>query len=717
MGWLAVPAGQAFAQQGVFTGMQAGVESTFSSVMTRVTFASGAVTTTSSQNVYPILRLNISTLLYPGLRLTAGDVYEVNAFANHAGPLTTNSSITGNRPFVLLRSTNPTLSPGVGYFRRVARDRTVGLSDVSLTNDEYDGYLGWQPEGGPRSDFQYVRTNTYDGQRAFQNIEKDFASALSQYHYQDLGLYYRGAYLRTADQIGGLDSRQTTNFIRGDYSQTFLQKRLVWNVTGNLNRQDVTTEVHGTGGEVALPIIPFAGLSVISDTPVTARLSTNPQLIDGTLTASAGINLGVPVTPLDAQLRNIGLDLLTPTEVNRFLLWVDRTLPVEISNAFSWDVYTSTDNVLWQRVATVPVAPFGDFENRFEIDFPGVTARYVKLVTRPLSAAVQDSSRFQDIFVTELQAFVRRATGQMNSRVSQNGYLVNTDARLRLLDSPNLYYEGYYLANGNNGFNLTTDTLSNGVSVNHSFGRIFSTFGRFAVEQGRQAQGFRTATVTNATLTIEPIHTFRTSVLYSGLNERVADVPDSRRGLFIQNALQPYRGIDLLAGIGWTSMTRSTGEISHDRLLNLSATITPRQRVSLTLNYDAIVTARSGVFVGDPETREHRSYAALSFDPVRTLHLVLGGEVIASTGQTTRTTLDTNVSWAPFPDGTLQIIFAYNESLRALEFGRDKNTLGAVRWNISRKNYIDVSYQRTKSANELLVTESKIFSVHVRLFL
>jgi hypothetical protein len=107
----------------------------------------------------------------------------------------------------------------------------------------------------------------------------------------------------------------------------------------------------------------------------------------------------------------------------------------------------------------------------------------------------------------------------------------------------------------------------------------------------------------------------------------------------------------------------------------------------------------------------------MSLDPIRTLHLILGGEVIVATGQNTRTSLDVGVNWAPFPDGTLQFIFASNETLRELEFGSEKNTLGAVRWNVSRRSFIDVSFQRTRSETAFQTTQSRIVSATVRFFL
>ncbi len=713
---LVLLAGPASAQEGVFAGMQKGVESVFSSVATTITFASGAVTRTTTTNVYPAFTLNMNTLLFPNVRLSAGGVFEVNMSSTTAGQSTTRSTIANNRPFFLLRSTNPVFSPGVGYFRREARARTAGLSGSKLVNDEYAAYLGWKPAGGPRSDFQFLRTHTFDGERAFQDVTKDFGSLVSSYSYRNLGLYYRGVYLDTDDRIGRLETRQVSHAVRGDYSQSFFQKRLLWNATFNVSHQDLRTAARSSGGEVPLTVTPFAGLASISDTPVTAQLSQNAQLIDGNLTAGAGINLGLAATPADAHLRNIGLDLLTPTEVNRFLIWVDRELPVEITNAFSWEIYSSADNVIWRRETSVPVAPFGAFENRFEVDFPSITARYIKAVTRPLSAAVPDASRFQDIFVTEMQAFVRRPAAQINARLTQDTSLLNTDVRMRILDAPSLYYEGFYLSNRTSGFGSNTDTLSNGLSVNHTFGRIFSAYARCAREQGSQVQGYRVATVTSATLTIEPIPAWRSSFLFSGQDERIAGIPNTRSGWFVQNSARPYRGIDVLFGFGWTSTTRETGEISHDRLVNVSATVVPRQHVSLTLNYDGRVTERSGTFVGSPQVREHRAYAAVAVDPIRTFHLVVGGEMVVATGQTTRSALNVGTSWAPFPDGTLQLVFAHNEALRSLEFGKERSTVGAVRWNMSRQSYIDVSYQRILSQSVLLTTESRIFSVRVRLF-
>ena len=528
---LLVVSATASAQDGILSGLQKSLESTFSTASTTTTTASGTVTTTDSTNFSPTLRLNFDTLVYPALRMNAGGVFEINWLSATTNGNHVSSTISQNRPFFLLRSTNPTLSPGFGYFRREDRARTTALSTVKLVNEEYAAYLGWNPSGGPRTEFQFLRDHTFDGNRAVQDTVRRYGTLTSNYIYEGLGLYYLGSYLKTDDRLRGIDTEQVRQSGRGSYSGALLKRRLLLNATYNINHLDLTAVARGTGDEVAFPLTPSSGLSLASDTPVTARLNQTPALIDGNLTAGAGVDIGVPAQPSDGQLRNIGVEFLNGGEVNRFLIWVDRQLTIEVANSYSWEIYTSPDNIVWRRESQVAVAPFDPFENRFQVDFPTVNARYVKVVTRPLSAAVPDSARFADILVTEIQSFLRRRADEGTSHQSQTTHVVNTDVRFRILDAPALFYEGFYLYNGPDAFGRSTDTVSNGLSINHAFARMFSTYARAAREQGSQPQGYTVANVANATLTFNPVPTFRSSLLYTGRDERIAGVPSGRQGI------------------------------------------------------------------------------------------------------------------------------------------------------------------------------------------
>lgn len=704
------------AQDGIIGNLRAILDASISTSTTTTTDASGGASTTTTNSLYPRLTLNTDTLLFPSLRLNAGGVFEVNLSDSAFNGGGTETTLTYLRPFVELRSINPTFAPGFGYYRRENRTRLSAAPTLTLVNEDYAGYLSWKPVGLPQSEVQYIRTNTFDRTRASQDLTKDFGSILSRYTYKRLGLYYLGSYLGTTDRARGVDSRQVSNAGRLDHSAAFFSKRLRWNTIYNVNHQTLSSRVTGDGGEVALPVVAFAGLSALSDTPATVALQQNALLADGGLATSSGINLGLPALGTDLQARNVGLDFASPAAVDRLLVWIDRELPPEIANAFSWEIYSSPDNLTWTREGLVTAAPFGPFETRFQLDFRGITARYLKVVTRPLSPAVIDASRYPVILVTELQAFVTQVPDDARLSLARTTQLLNTDVRLRILDTPTVHYEGSYWYTGVRHSGQTRETLSNGVSVSHAFSRAVSVYGRGAREQGQQSEGRRVAAVTNATLTYNPIRTFTSSLLFTGLNEDIAGRRNERNSLFLQTSSQLYRGVDLQVGGGWTFTTRETGETVRDRLVNLTASVTPRPNLLLMVNYADTTTTRLGAFTGNPRFQTKRAYITVAVDPTRTLHLVLAEEVLATGGARTRTTHNIGINWAPFPDGALQFLFAYNEALRALDFGSERILRPSVRWTFSRQSYIDVSYQRITSEYVLQTTESRILSADFKMF-
>jgi hypothetical protein len=707
----------ASAQDGLAENLRVIFDTTFSTVTTTTTnTATGATTTTDSTLTTPRLNLQSETLLLPSLRLTAGGVFDVDFTNASTGNQSLRSSITEFRPYVEVRSINPVLSPGFGYHRRQTWARVAGLAGASLVNEDYAAYLGWRPEGLFVTNAQFVRTNTFDGDRVFQDTTKDFTSVITRYSGVSLNAYYSFTALDNEDRLANFETRQITNAARLAHSKSFWNRRVQWNGTYNINRQDIRTLASGDGGEVEVPVLSFTGLSALSDTPLTGPLAENTPLADGTFTASAGVNLGLVPPGGDTRARNLGLDFLNPTEVDRLYVWVDREIPVDIASTYSWEVYSSRDNITWTREATVPTAPFGPFENRFRLDFPAVTARYLKVVTRPLSPALPDATRWPDIFVVELQSYLVQSASEAADRLTRTNQTINADLRVRLMDTRELYYEGSYWYTGATQGGPIRETLSNGVSITHRFNRVWSTYARAAHEQGRQVEGQRRANVANATLTFTPIPTVTSSILYTGQDEEIGGRPNDRQSLYLQTNTQVYRGVDVLVGVGANRQTRETGERLRDRVLTLNATVVPRQNVTLTVNFADIATVRSGPEPGPTDSTTRTGYFTLAFDPLRTLHLVVGEELVAVTGEQTRTTTNFSVNWSPFPDGALQFIASYNEALRPVYFGSERNTRYGVRWALERNSYLDVSYQRIGSELGFEEIDSKIFSVDLKLF-
>jgi hypothetical protein len=126
-------------------------------------------------------------------------------------------------------------------------------------------------------------------------------------------------------------------------------------------------------------------------------------MVDGNVAAGTGINLGLPLPGGDARFRNMGLDFLVATGINTLFVLVDRDVS-QVADTFSWRIYTSSDNQNWELRQTVAPAFYSPTFNRFEIRFANVTARFVKVVTSPLTPAIPFATSFRDILVTELQS-------------------------------------------------------------------------------------------------------------------------------------------------------------------------------------------------------------------------------------------------------------------------------------------------------------------------
>ena len=170
----------------------------------------------------------------------------------------------------------------------------------------------------------------------------------------------------------------------------------------------------GTSRLVFFQVFPFTGLSDNSDTPTLEALSMNQALIDGNLVAGSGIDIGqsasfggVPI------LRNLGLDFVNITSVNLLYVYIDRQVPSSVTssvNTFKWDIYTSSDNLNWTLYQSQLLGVFDPFSNRFEIQFPTISTRYIKAAVLPLSVTViaPPGTDVSNISITELQAYVSK---------------------------------------------------------------------------------------------------------------------------------------------------------------------------------------------------------------------------------------------------------------------------------------------------------------------
>lgn len=142
---------------------------------------------------------------------------------------------------------------------------------------------------------------------------------------------------------------------------------------------------------------PAAGLSIVDELPDTLEkvtLGPNPALIDGDTSASASLDIGyAPALAGDSRPREAGIQLSAATEVNLLRAWTDRPLPPAVFAGYGWSVLRSDDNNLsWTPVPLIS-AVLGGASSFADVQVASTSARYLKVVTRPLPASVTSDAR------------------------------------------------------------------------------------------------------------------------------------------------------------------------------------------------------------------------------------------------------------------------------------------------------------------------------------
>ena len=705
--------------EGILDAISGDVESQYNHFSSKLRDSSGNTTKTEVNNFINTGYLNLNYDLLPTLNLNTGVTYESNISnptGDNAGP---NTEVTRLRPFVWLTLRDTTYNTALGYALQEQTLKTSGLAGVTLNQETFNANTNWRPSGLPSLQLLFTKTDTYDDNRSLQNLEQNNLFVKPEYIYGGLDVYYAGNYVGTNDKLRDVDSTLWSHEGRLIYSRNFLDNRISLTTDDRLRFTQIDTTTAGQG-QVSTPVIPVAGLSGLNDTPLNAALPPNPALIDGNLTASAGVNIGLPPLGGNTQQRNLGLDFLVPIQVNSLQVWVDRDLPQDIANSFSWEIYTSTDNLNWTFVTTVPVALFGPFLTRFEINFPTVQSRYVKVVTRPLRAAVPNAASFPDIFITELQAFLTTPAGANRSSISQTFQNYNLDVKTILLRSPSLYYDfnGYYFQfdpSGQQRWNI-----SNGLFFNQQLSQVFSTSDNVTVQFGSEGNQTQTALLYYSSLNATPFKTLSSNLVFNGNNQWVTNGSNLSNSIVLYNTAQLYKGIDAILNLGTQFISNTLEGVAsttrRDLYVNVGTGFTPNPNLSLTLWYLGRLSHITGQLNGlTGDVTENRLNINFAYTPVPTLFLTAGVNVASVTGTKTQLQQNYGLNWTPFPDGSLQFSFFYADNYYP---DHSRVIQPVLRWypGLKRRSYLEFSYQYSDAVSGPQEVTTQIFTTTLKIF-
>jgi len=264
--------------------------------------------------------------------------------------------------------------------------------------------------------------------------------------------------------------------------------------------------------------------------------------------------------------------------------------------------------------------------------------------------------------------------------------------------------------------------VSNGLSLLHRFNPIFATSANASLELGRERDAARTAVLYYASLAATPLRTLTDSLVLSGNRQWLGAATAASDSVVLYNTAQLYRGIDATLNLGAIVSSDDPGTEPTARrreyYVNVGSGITPRPDLSLTAYYLGKLTRASGGPTGGTrDTTENRLDLALAFTPFRTLNVTASANVQSETDRDTQVTQNYGLSWAPFPDGSLQFAFFYAES-RQPESSTSRIVQPSVRWYLSgrRRSFLEASYQLSTTTSTSLRSESQLFSTSLNLY-
>ena len=655
-----------------------------------------------------IYNVDLSKTIYPYLTFAAGTFAEFfNSTSKTAG---TKTDLEERLliPFVQLNLNNPLYQAGIQYRRTQRNEQTPVGPNVETVRDEIVTTFGWQPSELPSLDLRYSHFHSYDHPKTLDEIQKLFYLETEYTAWEDLSFNYSYTRSDIDNRLRNFTTLEQNHFGRVAYANDFLDRLLTLNTSYRIeyNTQKLSS---GASSEVALQRV--QGLFSFDNTPQDGpALQPNAALIDGNVTTSAGINLGLNGD--QTTLANIGLDFGLASNVEQIRLWVDRNLSDAVANSFSWSVYVSPDNLnssTWTLVATVSPASFGPFENRFEINFPRVNTRFIKVVTAALSPLVPGSNNFPDIFVTEMQAFITVSSDEQNKTTNTDQFF-ELGLRARASEKTLVGYNFNYTRRESDPSNDKTSQLTNDLFINHAFDKIFSTSARISRIDSSQNNDDTVTHTYSALLRGDYLPTFQQILTFSGTNEKEEDDSSDTFSVVLRNNATLYRGWSAFvdSGFNWNRpMASDTVEKSF--LARAGTNIEPNRKLTINLNYQL----RKGV---EPDKNTDADFNAEAFFiPFRTLSINARLTVTEREDARTRTLQNYVVNWSPFPDGTLQFFFTYTETLRSEENARERVIAPGFNWTIGRHIFLEMTYNIITDESDTQKTEANTFASNLRI--
>jgi hypothetical protein len=717
------------------------VSLTYAHSTTTATDAAGTTTDSSSRAFFQQYSLTADERLYPNLRLYASYLFQKTESTSSTNGQGSWGDVTLTRPYIDLTLRTPVFAVGVNYNSVTTEAKALNAPTTTFKHDAYGGILGWKPEGLPTLEMTLTRSYNYDVDRAVQDTVNDQVSLFSRYDpTRTVRLRYQGSYFDTRDRLRDVESKSIGNDVRIMYDDQYLRDRVTVSAYYDYGRR--TTEITTSGqGTVNFQALAVDGLFLNSDNLLTDPLRSAPFLIDNTMIGptNAANNIGSATSatvPPDTTARNIGLQFAAATEMNALDVWiysvtgatidtaVPAYLPAPVAGSFTWAVYTSPDNLNWRLYQSGLSAPYEidaarPGVGRFEITFPNVTTKYIKVVVSPLSpfAAGGQGRDFPGVYVTELQAFIARPAAEVTGRSSSTSQFAGLSTKVTLLKIPMLYYDFSYFYNKSESQFSTSriTTMSNALSVLHQFNPVFSGNARAERVDDSSPIGDTVSYRYSAQIMAVPLRTLSHTLGYSYITRQSPTGHSTGTALTLANTAELYHNVTAFLNGGLSSQIAETDQKTDSTNYQWGINLIPIGTLNITLSSSYQKTDLSGGGVPESSQFSRTNETSVSYYPFRALYLFASRSTRSGSNQPSDRLTNYGLNWSPFPGGDLQFSFSYNESRRALDNSIDKSVIPSVRWNITRRTYVIAAYNSTKNTSNVQQSTARTYSASLNM--
>jgi hypothetical protein len=660
--------------------------------------------------------LDFSKRIYPYLNISGGTFYELNSSTSTTQDTKTHGDEKILRPFAEISLDNPQYKTGFGYRKTQIENSLTGITTTTNTRDEYNTILGWHPAADlPEINLRYNNTHTYNDPETIDRIEKTLNVDTDYTIGKDVRISYLYTRVDKENDISGSGTLENNHNGKIDYSHSFLNNRLAMSTGYRIRHNTFESDALETA---EVPLLRSAGLALIDVSPEDESLDPSPELIDGNTAASAGLNIGLSGD--ETELTAIGIDFGFPVSVETIHVWVDRHLPLSISSAYSWSIYTSPDNnpgATWTLLTTLPSVVFGTLDNRFELPIPKTTARFFMVTVRPLSPAIVDAAVFPDIFITEMQAFATSSGLTGKDELTRVNHNYNLNLGYRLSDRTSFGCNMFYDVLEQDPFSNKRTDLTSGVYYNHMFNRIFSSSTNVSRTERNETDDQspsekETDYNYSSSLRASYLDTLKQVLSFSGSRLKEEDGSSNRDAFYLRTTALLYKGFSAFFDTGYSWESPLNESDSSSTIVKTGANLIPNRKITVNLDYSQTQTQYDDA--EKDQTTESSWNMQTLIAPYRALTFNI--RISVTEDEDSKHTLQNySVNWAPFPDGNLQLFFSYTETLRPEDGQKEKSLGPSLKWTIGPHLTLDMLYNVFETENRFQTTDSDTFRTNLRL--